>query len=62
VTSFPAEQALWLELPRRWGFTGPITRQDYLDFIHAPGDPQEPSAELESMLPRSLQRSQFRRK
>jgi hypothetical protein len=39
---------------RQWGFTGPITRQDYLDWIHAPGDPQEPSAELESMLPTLL--------
>jgi hypothetical protein len=40
---------------RKWGFTGPITRQDYLDFIHATDDPQEPSAELESMLPQLLQ-------
>jgi hypothetical protein len=40
---------------RKWGFTGPITRQDYLDFIHATDDPQEPNAELESMLPQLLQ-------
>jgi hypothetical protein len=40
---------------RKFGFTGPITRQDYLDFIHATDDPQEPSAELESMLPQLLQ-------
>jgi hypothetical protein len=40
---------------RKWGFTGPITRQDYLDFIYATDDPQEPSAELESMLPQLLQ-------
>jgi hypothetical protein len=39
---------------RYWGITGPITRQDYLDWIHAPGDPQEPSAEMESMLPTLL--------
>jgi hypothetical protein len=39
---------------RRWGVTGPITRADYLDWIYAPDDPQEPSAELESMLPTLL--------
>jgi hypothetical protein len=47
---------------REFGFTGPISRQDYLDFIHASDDPQEPSAELESMLPLHLQDwSQFGR-
>jgi hypothetical protein len=40
---------------REFGFTGPITRQGYLDFIHATDDPQEPSADLESMLPEHLQ-------
>jgi hypothetical protein len=44
-----------IKLMRKYGFTGPITRQDYLDFIHATDDPQEPDAEMESLLPLHLQ-------
>lgn len=48
---------------RQWGFKGPITRQDYLDAIHATDDPREPSAEMESLLPLHLQDwSQFKKK
>jgi hypothetical protein len=50
----PGEDSVMRSM-RRWGFTGPITRPDYLDFIHASDDPQEVSAELESMLPLALQ-------
>jgi hypothetical protein len=47
---------------REFGFKGRITRQDYLDFIHAADDPQELDAEMESLLPRHLQNwKQFER-
>jgi hypothetical protein len=38
----PGEDSVMRSM-RRWGFTGPITRQDYLDAIHASDDPREPS-------------------
>jgi hypothetical protein len=44
-----------MKLMRKCGFTGPITRRDYLDFIHATDEPQEPDAEMESLLPLHLQ-------
>jgi hypothetical protein len=48
---------------REFGFKGSISRQDYLDFIRASDDLQEPSAEMESMLPEHLQDwSQFEKK
>jgi hypothetical protein len=41
---------------REFGFTGPITREDYLNFIHATDeDPQPLDAEMESLLPEHLQ-------
>jgi hypothetical protein len=40
---------------REFGFTGPITREDYLNFIHASDDEQPLDAEMESLLPEHLQ-------
>jgi hypothetical protein len=34
---------------REFGFTGPITREDYLNFIHASDDEQPLDAEMESL-------------
>jgi hypothetical protein len=40
---------------REFAFTGPITREDYLNFIHASDDEQPLDAEMESLLPEYLQ-------
>jgi hypothetical protein len=46
---------------REFGFTGPITRKDYLEFIGV--DPNKRDAEMESLLPSHLQDwSQFEKK
>jgi hypothetical protein len=44
-----------MRIMREFGFTGPISREDYLNFIHASDDEQPLDAEMESLLPEHLQ-------
>jgi hypothetical protein len=39
---------------RQYGHKGPITREDYIGFIHAKGEPEEWSPEQEADLPEEL--------
>jgi hypothetical protein len=40
---------------RKYGHKGPITREEYIGFIHGKGEPKDWSPELEADLPEELQ-------